>query len=141
MRYLGKALIALIFMAPLPAAGQDCASAEYDHNGSAMNVFTCNGQVTITYSRPRAALLRSGVGPGTVLFQGRFVPQAATGDTTVDEVSELEGTAFVFRAGCQPAGYPVRGSFHARIVLWGQAPVRGADCRVRRHRDDELVFE
>lgn len=141
MRNLGRSLIALMLLAPTAATAQHCGAAEYDHNGSAMTVFTCNGQVTITYTRPRSALRGSGVTPGTVLFQGRFVPQARTGDSTVDEVSELEGTAFVFRSGCAPAGYQVRGSFHAQIVLWGQAPVRGPDCRVRRYRNDELVFE
>ena len=134
-------LLGLFAGAPGATAQDYCGTDEWNHNGSAMDVHICSGEVSIFYKRPRAALLASGVGPGTLLFRGRFLPQEITGDTTVDEVSRLAGTAYVFRAGCPPAPYPVRGTMHARIELSGEAPVRGGGCRVERHRRDVLVFD
>lgn len=54
--------------------------------------------------------------PGTVLFEGKKVG------------NEIYGTAYVFKRGCQPAGYGVRGlvdpSNQTHVILYGSAPVR-----------------
>ena len=140
-----EAIIAAILIWPwaiaTASAQDDCQTETYDHNGSAMDVTVCRADVTIRYRVPRRGLARHGVVPGTVLFAGRFVPQDVTGDTAADEVSPLAGTAYVFKAGCTPAGYAVSGAMHARVELHGDAPVRGADCRVTGYRSDELIFD
>ena len=106
-----------------------CDSAPYDHNGSLMEAHACDGQFVIAYDQPRAGLAAQGVRSGTVLFRG------------VIRGNRLSGTAHVFKAGCPPAPYPVRGSMGNNvIVLEGVAPVRQQGCAVTGARNDRLVF-
>ena len=93
----------------------------FTHNGSLMEVFIHADEVTISYARPKSSLRRLGVRPGTVLFQGGYTRNG------------IAGTAYVFRSGCQPAGYAVSGPDlrGQGIVLSGAAPVRPkGSCRV-----------
>ena len=59
----------------------------------------------------------------------------------------VEGTAYVFKKGCAPAGYDVSGSFSGdtnRLVLSGAAPTWGSKCRVvgyTNNKNSVLVFE
>ncbi|WP_226573581.1 hypothetical protein [Acuticoccus sediminis] len=137
MRRMIMALAALGFAwSAATAHAQDtCGTEQYDHNGSAMDVTVCRGEMTITYARPRPGLRKAGVAPGTVLFRGRFQPGRPG-----EEATPLAGTAYVFRGGCPPAGYPVEGQHHAEIILWGKAPVRDSGCLVTGYRDDTLRF-
>lgn len=81
------------------------------HNGSYM--YLDYGTGTITYSSPREGL-EGIVEEGTVLFRGRIIPNRW-----------LEGVAFTFKPGCEPAPYPVTGSYDGlKLVLTGAAPVR-----------------
>ena len=109
----------------------------FDHNGSLMTIDIARG--TIVYKQPRSGLARL-VQPGTVLFRG-----------TIVENGPVLGTAFVFRRGCRPAGYPVTGHFHGTVlngslVVEGAAPVRPkGSCRVTgyssRSGNASLVFD
>ncbi|MBB2961894.1 hypothetical protein FHU13_002282 [Methylobacterium sp. R2-1] len=85
--------------------------ATYTHNGSEVLVDERAG--IIRYQVPKASI-RIAVSKGTVLFRGTF---AASGEVT--------GTAYVFKAGCEPAPYAVSGrSDGSTIILKGIAPRR-----------------
>ena len=89
------------------------AADYYSHNGSTMVLTESGNNVTIRYHRPKSSLRRLGVSEGTVLFRGHYSGRG------------LAGTAYVFRAGCKPAGYSVAGPAVANgIILSGAAPVR-----------------
>lgn len=106
---------------PASSSGPEIVSLDslqglpYDHNGSEMIVDAEKG--LIVYARPKASIA-SAVKPGTVLFRG----QPWSWDPTV---SPVRGTAFVFKKGCAPAPYEVRGSYRGtEFALSGAAPVR-----------------
>lgn len=84
-----------------------------DHNRSEMLISDWkDGSVEIAYNRPRSGLP---VAQGTVLFRG-----TRAGD-------RYSGTAYTFKAGCQPSPYAVTGTRNRRqesIVLSGAAPRR-----------------
>lgn len=107
-------------LATVTAAAPALAADFYDHNGSLMELSVHADRVTIRYHDPKPSLSRLGVRPGTLLFEGYYSGRG------------LEGTAYVFRAGCQPAGYSVAGPAVADgIILSGAAPVRPkGSCRV-----------
>jgi hypothetical protein len=96
----------------LDSSPKSAAVEPYTHNGSEMIVETRGDSIHIRYEKPRAGLASAGAKQGTLLFAGR-----RTGDN-------VEGTAFVFKANCQPAAYSVRGRFNSRfnLVLEGLAP-------------------
>jgi hypothetical protein len=96
----------------LDSPPKSAAVEPYTHNGSEMIVETRGDSLHIRYEKPRAGLASAGAKPGTLLFVGR-----RTGDL-------VEGTAFVFKANCPPAGYGVRGRFNSRfnLILEGSAP-------------------
>lgn len=106
----------------------------YEHNGSVIDWFVVNGDVTATYSQPKPSLQRSGIRDGSVLFKG------------AEEGNRVTGKAFVFRNGCAPAPYDVVGYFEgSNIVLTGPSPVRAkGSCEVVRYTLDspnaKLVF-
>lgn len=85
--------------------------ATYFHNGSEVLVDERAG--VIRYEVPKASI-RAAVSKGTVLFRGTF---AASGAVT--------GTAYVFKAGCEPAPYAVSGKSKGSVItLKGSAPRR-----------------
>lgn len=84
------------------------------HNGSLMEVsFLRNGDVTISYRRPRPSLPPQFA--GQIVFSGRLARDG-----------RLSGVAYTFKTGCLPAPYTVEGSVFRRshIVLRGASPVR-----------------
>ncbi len=109
-----------------------CSLDEYTHNGSVMEVIACDEGVTISYIKPRRGLSRLGIHDGTLLFRG-----------LVSDNGRISGQARVFKRGCGEMTYPVSGRFDQdnRLVLNGQAPVRGGDCVIKRFRQDNLVFD
>lgn len=115
----------------VPAAASDCARDLYDHNGSLMEIEFCDGgSVVIEYVEPRPGIAKVGVESGTVLFKGS---QAGDG--------KVSGKATIFDAKCGPLAYPVAGEAEGDgLILKGAAPIRGSDCKVKRYREDELVF-
>lgn len=97
----------------------------WDHNGSTMLMEQRGRNVVIKYEDVSARMDRAGVRSGTILFEGR-----------VNRRNRLVGDAYVFRRGCDPAPYDVRGRYNPdigqqEIMLRGAAPIRrrGA-CRV-----------
>ncbi|MFD0986922.1 hypothetical protein [Methyloligella solikamskensis] len=113
------------------ALASDCARDLYDHNGSLMEIEFCDGgSVVIEYVEPRPGLQKAGVESGTVLFKGS---QAGDG--------KVSGKATIFDRKCGALTYPVAGeAVGDALILNGAAPVRGADCKVKRYREDELAF-
>ena len=83
-----------------------------DHNGSLMMLTrSSDGNVDIKYWTPREGLP---VTSGTLLFHGR-----------ADSAGRLTGTAYTFKPGCAPAGYPVHGERKNGVLeLTGAAPRR-----------------
>lgn len=74
------------------------------------------------------------VEPGTLLFRGQ------------EHNGELTGEAFVFKAGCAPAGYEVAGRRDEGVLyLDGVAPHRGRKCAIvggsTTSKHARLVFE
>ena len=88
-----------------------------DHNDSLVIMTrSSRGAIEIRYSEPRRALQ---IEPGTLLFQGE------------ERAGQLQGEAFVFKAGCAPAGYRVTGRrTDGVLVLTGAAPHRGRGCEI-----------
>jgi hypothetical protein len=104
------------------------AKSLWEHNGSAVSL-EADGQFRrFHYDTPRIGL---SVEPGTLLFHG------------LRRGSSYIGTAYVFSETCGSIGYPVMGPVSAdqrKITLFGEAPVRDADCKIVRFRTDGLVF-
>ena len=116
----------LLTFAPQTANAQLAASFVYDHNGSSMLVERDRRRVTITYDKPRSALRKHGVKPGTMLFQGRL-----------DQGGILEGDAHIFSATCGTTPYYVHGKYKEgrSFTLAGAAPVF-EQCRIVDNRYD-----
>lgn len=114
-----------------PAQASDgCGGAIFNHNGSSVSIDHCSD--TIRYVRPRSGMRRQGARNGTILFSG-----AGLGGN-----GRVSGVAYTFKSGCGPSGYRVSGRWGrgGGLTLVGNAPVRGAGCRVTRFRRDVLRF-
>jgi len=95
-------------------------AADFDHNGSRMDVDYERGAITYRSVKPS---LRGFIKPGFVVFAGE-----------IEKGGAVKGTAYIFRKNCEPAPYAVTGRYEASLpgyVLSGAAPIRekGA-CRV-----------
>ncbi len=104
---------------PTPASGgrrfaprpEGYEGATYLHNGSTVLIDERVG--TIRYEEPRPGM-RGVVRKGSLLFKGVFA-----------ETGTVSGTAYAFKAGCDPAPYAVTGTRKgADLVLRGLAPRR-----------------
>ncbi|MEM8878083.1 MAG: hypothetical protein AAGD23_09460 [Pseudomonadota bacterium] len=129
---LAAATALLVGVLAQPASASNCALDFYNHNGSRMEVTMCDNGVWIHYDNPRQGMRNQGVQSGDLLVDGSWAGQ-----------NGINATARVFKRGCGVATYPVSGSVQGnRIVLYGQAPVRGGNgCSITRYRDDQLVFD
>lgn len=88
------------------------------HNGSTMRMDYDMG--TITYTHPKESL-QGTVPDDALLFRGAIIMNGP-----------VEGIAFTFKKGCEPAPYYVEGYFPTdsdKLVLTGKAPVREG-CKV-----------
>jgi hypothetical protein len=126
------------------AVAQEPYSFLAEHNGSLMTVkvgATSEDAATVMiyYLRPRPGLASEGVGSGTLLFDGAINY----------EVGYIGGNARVFKAGCAPLTYEVRGSSNDRnalngFVLLGPSPVFNKEgCSFDHYSTDDrarLVF-
>ncbi len=118
--------LAIVFAAAVVVvSAAEAGESTWTHNGSTMLMTDNGGSVTITYLDPRASIRNQGVRRGTLLFSG-----------VMQKGEHLYGTAYVFRSGCQPAGYDVSGDFtpdigQERFELVGASPQRERDgCEV-----------
>jgi murein DD-endopeptidase MepM/ murein hydrolase activator NlpD len=113
---------------PAPATAE--AVSYWRHNGSDMKLLIRGAKRTFTYETPNPGL-RDLVKPGTVLFEGE-----RTGNN-------YKGTAYLLSSSCPPTAYSVDGFLDdggRTIVLNGQRPVLGPDCKPARSTPDRLVF-
>ncbi len=122
------------------SSSAECEERLYDHNGSTMRGRRCGPSLTIGYDRPRAAMARQGVRPGTPFFEGEVRQEGA--------YLKIEGVARVFKAGCPPATFAVAGGFtpglapgRPGIHLAGSPPTRNSRCRVTGKRVEHLQFD
>lgn len=102
----------------------------FDHNGSEMDVDPEAG--TILYREPKPTIAGT-VKPRTLLFK------ADRPWDVYDEKSVVEGTAYVFKKGCEPAPYRVSGRHEGwhTLILKGPAPIREKNgCRVIGYKNN-----
>jgi hypothetical protein len=111
------------------------ASAEptlWDHNGSVMYLVANGPSREIYYQKPRTGMLEVGVRPGSLLFRGEI------------ENGQYSGTAYIFNTHCGQIPFQVKGPIlenDGRIVLTGQAPRVGRNCRAYESAASSLEFK
>jgi hypothetical protein len=112
--------------------GRIVTNEVFDHNGSTVQLSRSgSGAVEIRYKVPKPAL---SVPPGTLLFRGSEIN------------GRISGEAFIFKDGCQPAGYQVSGTRQSGyLILEGSAPRRGVGCSVsgisKKSGHSQLLFQ
>ncbi|EIG61250.1 hypothetical protein [Bradyrhizobium sp. WSM1253] len=107
-------LLAGLFGLSLPTQAAADQSMLFDHNGSRVRLDVRQGSATIRYAEPRPGLSAAGIGPGTVLFEGRMGSDGA-----------MQGTAYTYAVGCAPAPYAASGALRGGgLLLRGAAPQR-----------------
>ena len=103
----------------------------WDHNGSVVYL-VANGQSReFHYQKPRAGMLEVGARPGSLLFRGEI------------DNGQYSGTAYIFSPHCGQIPFQVKGPIgdnDERIILIGQAPRLGRDCRANETRTSNLEF-
>src|SRR5690242_989248 len=128
------AFSATVALASTPAQAQAESSGSrtlWDHNGSVMYLVEDGASREFHYSKPRPGMLDAGVRPGALLFRGEIAG------------AQYLGTAYIFNPHCGPIPFDVKGlSLDAdeRIVLTGQAPRVGRDCRTYELYTSTLEF-
>jgi hypothetical protein len=127
------ALVATVAVASAQAQTQ-IASAEptiWDHNGSVMYL-VANGQSReFHYQKPRAGMSEVGARPGSLLVRGEI------------DNGQFSGTAYIFNPHCGQIPFQVKGPIldhDERIILTGQAPRLGRDCRANESSMSSLEF-
>jgi len=103
----------------------------WDHNGSVVYL-VANGQSReFHYQKPRAGMLDVGARPGSLLFRGEI------------DNAQYSGTAYIFSPHCGPIPFQVKGPIldnDERIILTGQAPRLGRNCRANESYTSNLEF-
>ena len=103
----------------------------WDHNGSVMYLVANGSSREFYYQKPRPGMLDAGARPGSLLFRGHV------------NGGEYSGTAYFFNPHCGPIPFEVKGPSHddeERIVLTGQAPRVGQNCRTYGSYTSNLEF-
>jgi hypothetical protein len=136
------AVIALVSTVAL-ATGECCTRAQaqtqavppertiWDHNGSVMYLVANGSSRDVYYQKPRQGMLDAGARAGSLLFRGEV------------NNGQYLGTAYIFNLHCGPIPFEVKGSVlgdNERIVLTGQAPRVGRDCRPYGSYTSNLEF-
>jgi len=106
-------------------------STIWDHNGSVMYLVTNGSSWEVYYQKPRPGMLDAGARPGSLLFRGEV------------NNGQYLGTAYIFNLHCGPIPFEVKGPIvddNERIVLTGQAPRVGRDCRPYGTHTSNLEF-
>jgi len=130
----GLATMAFVAAGASAQAQTQTASAEptiWDHNGSVMYL-VANGQSReFHYQKPRAGMLDVGARPGSLLVRGEI------------DNGQYSGTAYIFSPHCGQIPFQVKGPIgdnDERIILTGQAPRLGRDCRANESHMSNLEF-
>jgi hypothetical protein len=103
----------------------------WDHNGSVMYLVANGSSREFYYQKPRPGMLEVGAHPGSFLFQGQI------------NNGQYSGTAYIFNPHCGPIPFEVKGPIlddDERIVLTGQAPRVGRNCRTYGSYTSNLEF-
>jgi hypothetical protein len=103
----------------------------WEHNGSIMYLVENGSLREFHYQKPRTGMLEVGVHPGSLLFRGEI------------ENGQYFGTAYIFNVHCGQIPFQVRGQIldnQERIVLTGQAPRVGRNCRPHESSTTNLEF-
>ncbi|WP_026380906.1 hypothetical protein [Afifella pfennigii] len=131
IKYFLKAILASAMMAAgtAPSLADSC----WDHNGSLLRLKASGNQRWLYYERPRATLRQAGVGPGTLLFDGRKVG------------NRYEGNIRRFSRFCpgEPLVYWVEGpvrSDQLQVTLFGSYEVHERCQPTGSMASDRLVF-
>jgi len=133
---LAVAAIALVASGAVASAQAQTqtASAEptiWDHNGSVVYL-VANGQSReFHYQKPRAGMLEVGARPGSLLFRGEI------------DNGQYSGTAYIFSPHCGQIPFQANGPVldnDQRILLTGQAPRVGRNCRANESYTSNLEF-
>ena len=106
-------------------------STIWDHNGSVMYLVANGSSREVYYQKPRAGMLDAGARPGSLLFRGEV------------NNGQYLGTAYIFNQHCGPNPFQVKGPVlndDERIVLTGQAPRVGQNCRPYGSYTSNLEF-
>jgi hypothetical protein len=122
---IGIAAIALAGTAAIACAKAQTQTASpestiWGHNGSVMYLVTNGPSREFYYQKLRPGMLDAGAHPGSLLFRGEI------------SNGEYLGTAYIFNPHCGPIPFEVKGPIlddDERIVLTGQAPRVGRNCR------------
>jgi hypothetical protein len=83
------------------------------------------------YQKPRPGMLEAGARPGSLLFRGQ-----------VDN-GQYAGTAYIYNPHCGAIPFQVKGPVldnDERIILTGQAPQAGRNCRIHGSYTSNLEF-
>jgi len=138
-------MMVTIWLQAISGAGAQAQTASpertvWDHNGSLMYLLANGSSREFYYQKPRPGMLDAGAHPGALLFRGQINNE------------QYSGTAYIFNPRCGAIPFEVNGSIvdnDQRIVLTGQAPRVGRDCRAngtytsnlefRRSKPDEAV--
>lgn len=103
----------------------------WDHNGSVVYLVANGASREFYYQKPRPGMLDAGARPGSLLFRGEV------------NSGQYVGTAYIFNPLCGPIPFEVKGlslDGDERIVLTGQAPRVGRNCRAYTSYTSNLEF-
>jgi hypothetical protein len=103
----------------------------WDHNGSVMSLVAKSSSREFYYLKPRPGMLEAGAKPGSLLFRGEV------------NNGQYSGTAFIFNPRCRQIPFQVKGAMldnDERVVLTGQAPRVGRNCRSYAFYTSDLEF-
>ncbi|HEV2716696.1 MAG TPA: hypothetical protein VGU64_15650 [Terriglobales bacterium] len=103
----------------------------WDHNGSVMYLVANGSSREFYYQKPRPGMLDAGARPGSLLFRGQV------------HGGQYSGTAYFFNPHCGSIPFEVKGPIledEERIVLTGQAPRVGQNCRTYGSYTSSLEF-
>lgn len=140
MRMLGLSssqavMVVILATTALPfthrSAVSQSAPTYWLHNGSVMYLVANGESREFYYWQPRPGMLEAGARRDTLLFRG------------TSRYGAYSGTAYIFNARCGAFPYQVSGPIldgYRRVVMRGQAPRVGEDCRVFGYIDDVLEF-
>ncbi len=103
----------------------------WGHNGSVVYLVANGASREFYYQKPRPGMLDAGARPGSLLFRGEV------------NSGQYVGTAYIFNPLCGPIPFEVKGlslDGDERIVLTGQAPRVGRNCRSYTSYTSTLEF-
>jgi hypothetical protein len=133
---LGVTAVALTATAAVASAQAQTQSETpgrtvWDHNGSVMYLVANGPSREFYYQKPRPGMLNAGARPGSLLFRGQV------------NSGQYSGTAYFFSPHCGSIPFEVKGPIlqdEERIVLTGQAPRVGQNCRTYGSYTSNLEF-